>query len=342
MHLTSASSGNILVVDDTRQVAEVMRRMLVDDGHQVEVASDGDSALAAVSRHAPDVVLLDVCMPGMTGFEVCRRLKTNPATRLTPVVLVTTLSSTDDRVTGMEAGADDFLTKPVDPAELRSRVRTLLRVKRYTDELDSAEAVIIALANTVEARDPNTIGHCARLAHYATALGEYIGLDEDDLSVLYRGGVLHDVGKIAVPDSVLLKPGPLTPEEFEFMKRHTTVGDELCADLRALRRVRPIIRQHHERQDGSGYPDGLTGDAIALLAQIVGVVDVYDALTTPRPYKPALNPDAALDCLIGEARRGLHQNVLVEALAALRRTGLLDESASANELAHRYLKGTPR
>jgi putative two-component system response regulator len=340
MNLTSAAPGNILVVDDTFQVAEVMRRMLVDDGHTVEVASDGESALASVGRHAPDIILLDVKMHGLDGFEVCRRLKSDPATRLTPVVLVTTLSSSEDRVMGMEVGADDFLTKPVDPAELRSRVRTLLRVKRYTDELDSAEAVIIALANTVEARDPNTIGHCARLARYATALGEFIGLDEDDLSVLYRGGVLHDVGKIAVPDSVLLKPGPLTAEEFEFMKRHTIVGDELCADLRALRRVRPIVRQHHERQDGSGYPDGLAGDKIVLVAQIVGIVDVYDALTTSRPYKPALDPDAALDCLVGEARHGLHQDVLVEAFAALRRTGIFEEHTPATELAHRYLKGT--
>lgn len=321
--------GTVVVVDDTDVSAEVIRRYLVADGHVVEVAHDGESGLKAVRRSSPDVVLLDVMMPRMDGFEVCRRLKADPATRLTPVVLVTTLGNLDDRIQGVEAGADDFLTKPIDARQLRARVRALLRVKHLTDDLDSAEEVILNLGRTVEARDPSTEGHCERLAAYAMALGAELGLGPVELQVLHRGALLHDLGKIAVPDAVLLKPGPLTAVEFEVMKHHTTVGEQLCADFRALRPVRPIVRHHHERRNGSGYPDGLVGDAIPLLAQVVGVVDVFDALTTPRPYKPALSFEAALECLHDEAARGLHDPALVGILSALHQSGQLERAVAS-------------
>jgi putative two-component system response regulator len=263
------------------------------------------------------VVVLDVLMPGLDGFETCATLKAEPDTRLTPVVLVTALKDTSDRVRGIEAGADDFLSKPVDPLELSARVRSLLRLKRYTDELDSAEAVIVSLALTIEARDAATEGHCQRLADYATRLGRALDLDADDLSALERGGYLHDIGKIGVPDGVLLKPGPLTAAEFAQMKAHTLIGDRLCGELRSLRRVRPIVRHHHERLDGSGYPDGLRGDAIPLLAQIMGLVDVYDALTTTRPYKPAFTPEEAIAEIYGEVERGWRRRSLVDAFTAI-------------------------
>ncbi|MEI6670003.1 MAG: HD domain-containing phosphohydrolase [Acidobacteriota bacterium] len=339
---TVQQTANVVVVDDTDVSAEVLRRLLLQDGYAVEVAHDGESGLEVVRRSTPDLVLLDVMMPGINGFEVCRRLKSDPATRLTPVVLVTTLDGRDDRIEGVDAGADDFLTKPVDGMELRARVRALLRLKRFTDELDSAEAVILSLARTVEARDPCTEGHCERLAGYAVQMGEAMGLREDELAALYRGGYLHDVGKIAVPDSVLMKPGALSPAEYELVKRHTIVGDEICTDFRALRPVRPIVRQHHERQDGSGYPDGLVGDQISLLAQIAGVLDVYDALTTSRPYKEALKPSEALALLRKEASDGLHRMALIDMLDSLLRVGKLTAVIDTEELSRRFLKGTAR
>jgi putative two-component system response regulator len=276
-------SGCVLVVDDQAPNRVLLGKMLARDGHKVLEADSGQRAIEIARLADPDVVILDVLMPGLDGFQTCATLKRHDQTRLTPVVLVTALREHTDRLRGIEAGADDFLSKPVDPHELSARVRSLIRLKRYTEDLDSAEAVIMSLALVIEARDAATEGHCERLAEYATRLGRALGLDEDDLSALKRGGYLHDVGKVGVPDSVLLKAGPLTPAEFEEMKSHTLIGDRLCGQLRSLRRVRPIVRHHHEKLNGSGYPDGLAGDAIPLLAQIMGVVDVYDALTTSRP-----------------------------------------------------------
>jgi putative two-component system response regulator len=276
-------------------------------------AEDGAKALDAVARHQPDIILLDVAMPAVDGLEVCRRLKADPATRLTPVVLVTGQAGLNDRLRGLEAGADEILEKPVHPNELRARVRSLLRVKCLIDELDSAEAAFMALALTIEARDPMTNGHCERLAHHAVRLGRAMGLGDDDLDALHRGAYLHDLGKVGVPDHVLLKPGPLTREEFDVMKRHPIIGDNLCAPLQSLRRVRPIIRSHHERLDGSGYPDGLRGDQIPLLAQIVGVVDVFDALTSQRPYRGPLTPQQAARHLLEEVEGGRMSRRHVEA-----------------------------
>jgi len=313
--------GTVVVVDDTDVIAEVLRRHLVADGYTVEVAGDGVSGLETVRRVSPDLVLLDVKMPDMDGFEVCRRLKSSPETRLTPVVLITTLDAREDRIHGVEAGADDFLTKPIDVEQLRARLRSLLRVKHLTDDLDSADEVLLSLGRTVEARDPSTDGHCQRVAAYSAAVGAELHLSPADMQVLYRGALIHDVGKIAVPDAILLKPGLLSAEEFEVMRRHTTIGEKLCADFRALRPVRAIVRHHHERIDGSGYPDGLTGPAIPLLAQVVGVADVLDALTTSRPYKPALPFAEGLACLRQEAARGLHDPVLAGILLALHEHG---------------------
>jgi putative two-component system response regulator len=308
--------SRVLVADDTESVRSLFRKLLLSDGHDVVSASDGAAALDAVHEHMPDVILLDVTMPKMDGLEVCRRLKADPATRLTPVVLVTGQADLSDRIRGIEAGADEFLSKPVHPHELRARVRSLTRMKHPIDELDSAEAAFMTLALTIEARDPSTNGHCERLAAFAVQLGRALHLPPEDLEALHRGGYLHDVGKIGVPDAVLLKPGPLTPEEFDLMKRHPDIGDSLCAPLQSLRRVRPIVRGHHERIDGSGYPDGLRGDDVPLLAQIVGVVDVYDALTSARSYRPAWPHEDAVNYLRSEVKKGKFHAEHVEAFIA--------------------------
>ena len=305
--------SRVLVADDTESVQSLFRRLLIDAGHDVVAVSDGVEALEAVQLHHPDVVILDVGMPKLDGFEVCRRLKSDPATRLTPVVLVTGLTELADRITGIEAGADEFLSKPVHPHELRARVSSLSRMKHLTDALDSAEAAFMALALTIEARDPNTNGHCERLALGAVLLGRALGLQEEDLAALHRGGYLHDVGKVGVPDAVLLKPGPLTADEFALMKKHPEIGDALCAPLQSLRRVRPIVKCHHERLDGSGYPSGLRGDAIPVLAQVVAIVDVFDALTSRRPYRPALPADTAVRHLRQEVALGRFPRMYVEA-----------------------------
>jgi putative two-component system response regulator len=307
----------ILIVDDEPANIQVLTRLMTNRGYQVVSASDGELALAAIARERPDIVLLDVQMPKLDGFEVCRRVKSDPTTRLIPIVLITGLDGTDDRVSGIEAGADDFLTKPFNVPELEARVRSLLRMKRYTDELDSAESVILSLGLTIEARDPCTQGHCARLAHYATALGTRLGLNKDQLVALHRGAFLHDVGKVGIPDAVLLKPGRLTPSEYTLMQQHTVIGYNLCGDLRSLADVRPIVRHHHERPDGTGYPDQLRGEDIPLLARILSVVDVYDALTTARPYKRAVSHESAVRELRDEAAKGWKCEALVEEFVAV-------------------------
>ena len=311
------ATARILVVDDLDANRALIARLLAPDGYLVSGAVDGAQALKMVAEQQPDLVLLDVMMPGADGFAVCRALKHDPATRLIPVVLITSLSESRSRIEGLEAGADDYVSKPVDAQELRARVRSLLRIKRYTDDLDSAESVIVSLALTIEARDAYTDGHCQRLARYGVALGRAIGCQQEDLDALQRGGFLHDIGKVGIPDAVLLKGGRLTADEYDVIKQHTVIGDRLCGSLRSLKRVRPIIRYHHERLDGTGYPDGLRGDEIPLLPQIIGIVDVFDALTTERPYKRALSLEDAARELAEEAARGWRNRELVDIFVGL-------------------------
>jgi putative two-component system response regulator len=326
---SASTHATVLVVEDDASNRALLVRLLSLEGHAVHTAVDGESALAAIERHSPDIILLDVRLPGLDGFEVCRRVKQAPATRLTPVVMITGLQAREHRIEGINAGADDFLAKPFSIEELHARVRSLLRLKRYTDDLESAEAVILSLALTVEARDAYTEGHCQRLGSYATALGEDLSLANDDLAALYRGAYLHDVGKISIPDAVLQKPAKLTDAEFDVMKHHTVVGERLCGNLRSLGPVRSIVRHHHERLDGTGYPDRLRGDEVPLLAQIVGIVDVYDAITTTRPYRAALSPARAYEELIRDAADGARRRDLVESFISLGLRGRLQQRAQA-------------
>jgi len=301
----------ILVVDDQPAIAGLMSQLLNLRGYDVVTAASAEEAEAEIRRQLPDLILSDVMMPGKSGYELCRELKENPATRLIPFVLITGLSDSGDKVRGIDAGADDFLNKPVLAEELIARVKSLLRLKEFTDELETADSVLCTLGLIVEGRDPYTEGHCERLAVHAADLGRQLGLDEDSIVALKRGGYLHDLGKIAVPDEILKKGSDLTPAEWEIMKLHPITGENICRPLKSLRLVLPIIRHHHEHSDGSGYPDGLRAGEIPLLPRVLQVVDVYDALRTARPYKPALSHDQAAQTMRDEAGRGLWDADLV-------------------------------
>ncbi|MFZ0817284.1 MAG: HD domain-containing phosphohydrolase [Candidatus Sulfotelmatobacter sp.] len=301
----------ILVVDDNPGIAALMSQLLGMRGYEVVTAADAQQAEAEVRRQAPDLVLSDVRMPGKSGYELCREFKSDPATRLIPFVLITGLVDSADKLQGIEAGADDFLNKPVLAEELTARVKSLLRVKEFTDELETVDSVLCTLGLIVEGRDPYTEGHCERLALHAADLGRHLGLDRDSIIALRRGGYLHDLGKIAVPDEILKKGSDLSPEEWKIMKQHPVTGENICKPLKSLRLVLPIIRHHHEHVDGSGYPDGLRAGEIPLLPRVLQVVDVYDALRTARPYKPALGHDHSAQTMREKARQGLLDGELV-------------------------------
>jgi len=303
--------ARILIVDDNPSIAALMSQLLTMRGYEVVTACDAQQAEAEVRKHAPDLILSDVRMPGKSGYELCRDLKEDPATRLIPFVLITGLSDSADKVRGIEAGADDFLNKPVLAEELTARVKSLLRMKEFTDELETADSVLCTLGLIVEGRDPYTEGHCERLALNAAELGLHLGLDQDSIVALRRGGYLHDLGKIAVPDEILKKGSDLTAEEWIIMKQHPVTGENICKPLKSLRLVLPIIRHHHEHVDGSGYPDGLRAGEIPLLPRILQVVDVYDALRTERPYKPAIAHDQSAQTMREKARQGLLDGGLV-------------------------------
>jgi cyclic di-GMP phosphodiesterase len=309
--LAGRRKPTILVVDDNPQNAEVLSELLSSHGYRIALAQHAAAAEVEIRRDPPDLILLDVIMPGKTGYELCRELKDDPLTRLIPVVMITGLSAREDRLKGIEAGADDFLSKPINPEELFARVSSLLKLKEFTDELETAESVICTLGLSVESRDPYTEGHCERLARNASEMGRHLQLDDDSIVALRRGGFLHDLGKIAVPDEILKKGSNLTPAEWEVMKKHPVTGETICRPLRSLRLVLPIIRSHHEHSDGSGYPDGLQHNDIPLLPRILQVVDVYDALRTARPYKPALTHEQAAITMREESRGGLWDQELV-------------------------------
>ena len=335
-HLCSPMPATILIADDHESSLLGLEGLLCLEGYRVLTAGDGAQAMAEFRRSQPDLLLLDINMPKMSGLEVCRMIKGNPETVLVPVVMITALSAVKDRVAGIEAGADDFLTKPVEREQLLARVRSLLRQKAFTDELERAEAVLFALARSIEGKDPYTQGHCERLAEYSARLGEYLHLPAQEIKALRQAGIVHDIGKVTVPDSILLKPGKLTRAERVIVQRHPVVGERICAPLKSFQLVLPIIRHHHEKMDGSGYPDGLNGEAIPLTARVLQVVDVYDALTTLRPYKPALSQDEAFDVMRKEVHKGWWDPKVFAAFEQLLKAGEI-KSPQVTSIAERAL-----
>jgi len=324
--------ARILVVEDDLSQRELLTEMLSLDGYSVLCASDGIQAEALLFDSLPDLVLLDVNLPFRNGFEICRRLKERLETRLIPIVMVTGLTDSHDRLRGIEAGADDFLTKPFDRLELKARVRSLVQRKEYTDELDRADHVLMAMGASIEAKDPYTVGHCARISAYSTLLGDALGLSPEELRALRIAGSVHDIGKIGVPDAILLKPGPLSEAEWVIMRHHTVIGERICRPLRSFQSVLPIIRSHHEKQDGSGYPDGLRGDKVPLLARVMQIADVFDALATERPYKAAMSCEDALRQMQAEVERGWWDLALFQIFTALARREGLPWSSSRLEV----------
>jgi putative two-component system response regulator len=287
-------SAKILIVDDDQNVRETLTRVLQREGYTLITATNGREALETVARESPDLILLDVTMPELDGFAVCQQLKNDEHTALIPVTMLTGLDDREHRRYGLEAGADDFLTKPFEPSLLRARIRSQLRVKRLTDQLDRTESVIFMLALAVEAKDAYTEGHLRRLSSYSEQLAMAVNLPPQQVKAIRFGGLLHDIGKIGIDDAILRKNGKLTDEEYEQIKQHPEYGARIVAPMRFANEVGPIILGHHERWDGKGYPHGLVSDAIPMGARIVAIVDAYDAMRTDRPYRKALDIEETL------------------------------------------------
>jgi putative two-component system response regulator len=292
--LVEARVPIVLVVDDVAANRELLEGHLDDLGYDVRRARDGVEALEAIAADEPDLVLLDIDMPRLDGISVCERLKAHPTRRLIPIVILTASNDRGTRLRGIAAGADDFLSKPFDAKELLVRARVLLRQRALNRRLDATEGVLFALARAVEARDRHTIHHAERVGRYAQAIGVALGLDTEDTAMLYEGGVLHDLGKIAIPDAILLKPGPLSDHEFATMRQHSVEGERICLSLRSVAHYLPIIRHHHERVDGGGYPDHLEDNDIPAGARIVAIADAWDAMVSDRPYRAGLDPEEAM------------------------------------------------
>lgn len=310
-----SAAARVLIVDDDPLQLKLMQAILAGDRYEVRCADGGRAALDALQDVLPDVVLLDIRMPGMDGFQVLQRLKADDWTMDLPVVMVTATDERDYRLQALDLGADDFLTKPVDRAELMGCLRSLLQVKHYRTEVDQAESVMLALAAALEARDPRQRNHCQRLARMVLAVGQDMGLDRKALRTLRLGAYLHDIGKIALSDALLLKTGPWSPAEAAALRTHTVLGEQILRPLRTMDSVRSLVRHHHERLDGSGYPDGLRGDEIPPVVRILSVADAFDAITGDPSRRPVVSPPEAIEVLRREAAQGVWDAVVVDHLA---------------------------
>ncbi|HOW26960.1 MAG TPA: response regulator [Elusimicrobiota bacterium] len=294
----------ILIADDDRSAQEILENLLVNRGYKVICARDGREALSLVSADTIDLCVLDIDMPHMSGIDLCQHIKNDKKTQFIPVIMVTGLAPEQEKIRALETGCDDFITKPVQAAELLARLKSLLHLKAMTDALEDAESILFTLARTIEAKDRYTLGHADRVARFAVSLGRELGYPEEKLELLHKGGILHDIGKLGVPDAILQKEAALDKEEWETMRKHPVMGFEICQRLKGIKEIIPIIRNHHERLDGTGYPDGLKAANIMDTVRIVSIVDIYDALTTRRSYKVAFSQEKAFQMMKEEVERG--------------------------------------
>jgi len=312
------SIPSILIVDDTLTGRKALELLLKEDGYRLVFASNGHEALCRAREFAPDVILLDVMMPGMDGYEVCYRMRTDPTLLDVPILLLSSLTERGERLKGIEAGADDFISKPYDRVELLARVRTITRLNRFRrlrEEHEQLESALLALQFTYDAtiegwvlaldlRDKESEGHTRRVTDMTVQLARVMGIDEETISHYRRGAFLHDVGKLGIPDSILHKPGPLTEEERVILRKHPEYAFQWLSRIDYLRPSLDIPHYHHERWNGQGYPDGLKGEAIPLAARIFAVIDVWDALLSERPYKRAWSVEKAVEYI--QAQKNIH------------------------------------
>jgi putative two-component system response regulator len=334
--MTVLTNANILIVDDTAANVQILMDLLGQD-YYVSVALDGESALEYLSENIPDLILLDIMMPAMDGYEVCTKIKSNPKIQNIPVIFLTALSDEQNERKGLNLGAVDYITKPFSPTLVKVRVRNQLELKRYRDELEDLvlkrtqqlEETLISLKNAsldtihrltiaAEYKDTDTAAHILRMSHYSAAIAQKLGMNEKDVESLLYAAPMHDIGKIGIPDRILLKPGKLAADEWNIMKQHTIIGGKILegsnAEFVSLGRV--IALAHHEKWDGSGYPNGLVGEQIPLGCRIVALADVFDALTSKRPYKEAFSLEKSFE-IIGNGRGSHFDPDVVDAFFAV-------------------------
>lgn len=299
-----ARNPSILIVDDNPTLTELLSSQLRPYKYNIDIAYDGEEALEKIRKSPPDLVLLDLMMPRISGFEICKHLKEGKDTRFIPIIVITALQEQCDKLKAIELGADDFLVKPINRLELVTRIKSLLRMKLLHDDLDTSESILFSLVQALEAKDFYTRGHSERVADISVRLARRMEQGELDIESIRKGSLLHDIGKIGVKESVLLKPGKLSEEEMAHVRMHPSLGFEICQPLKSLEPCLPVIRSHHERMDGNGYPDGLRGGKISLMARIVSVADAFDAMTTDRPYRKGMTEDTALAIFRNEMGSG--------------------------------------
>ena len=295
---------NVLIVDDNKVNVELIKAQLKPYNYNIQIAYDGEEALEKIEKSPPDIVLLDLMMPKISGYEVCRSIKQNKDTLFIPVIIITALQELEDKIKAIELGADDFLVKPFNKLELTTRIKSLLHMKSLHDELENSENILFSLAEALEAKDVYTRGHSDRVATIALAIAEEMNYSQRDLEIIHKGGLLHDIGKIGVKEHILSKPGKLSDGEMKHVQTHPKIGYDICSPLKSLEEALSCIRSHHERFDGGGYPDGLKGEEIPLNGQIMAVADAFDAMVTNRPYREGMIEKTAIKIFEDEIDSG--------------------------------------